>query len=477
MKIGGFRIVGIRCFDDTGFQKLSPTVNLFTGRNNVGKSTILRSLLSCQGIGFQPADLRFDAENSLHVAEILDAPKNVNGGGSFWLGKLMRGAVPWSSPTFNDMGTQGFLQQTRPHNQLVPILAKRSTPQFSEQININILNSIDGTYQHLIGRIDALATAGHPAHEKYVDAVREIIGKQITTKASANGKVAGFYFNSNDFITLDQMGDGVTELVGMITEICLEQNKIFLIEEPERHLHPSGLKAILALVRDSAGQNQFIIATHSAIVVRELGSVEHAKIFHLTQSENDRTLSSIEELRREPSSHLRVLRDLGYVFGDFGLFDVWLILEESTAEVIFNQILIPQFVPYLRGRLRTFSSAGTGNLEPSVSEFLRTITFVHLEPAYQDRLWIRADGDASGKKAIESLRKRFPTFSSHQCECFLSTDFEKYYPEPFAPRVAEVLVTNDRKARREAKTQLLADVIAWSKDQPENARLAWQKLM
>lgn len=58
MKIEDLRLVGIRCFDDTGTIKLHPNCNVFVGKNNAGKSTLLKAVLSLQGFPFGQVDMR-----------------------------------------------------------------------------------------------------------------------------------------------------------------------------------------------------------------------------------------------------------------------------------------------------------------------------------------------------------------------------------------------------------------------------------
>lgn len=51
------------------------------------------------------------------------------------------------------------------------------------------------------------------------------------------------YLDAEHFITLEDMGDGVTEFMALIVDLCLGHNKVFIIEEPEVYLHPAGIKA------------------------------------------------------------------------------------------------------------------------------------------------------------------------------------------------------------------------------------------
>ncbi len=270
------------------------------------------------------------------------------------------------------------------------------------------------------------------------------------------------------------MGDGVSEMVALIVELCLERGKIFVLEEPETNLHPAGLKALLSMIRRVSEQNQFIIATHSNIVVRDLGAEPDTKVFRVYRDgSNYKSPSMVEEVSRTPAAHLALLRELGYEFTDVGLYDGWLFLEESSAETIIADVLIPYFAPGLKGRLRTYSSGGVTNVEPSVAEFQRLVTFVHLQPVYEGRLWVRTDGDDGGKAAVQTLREKFPYLTEKSCATFTEAQFEHYYPEHFKPRVAEVLAVQDKREKRKAKAELLQSVLGWTAANREEAFDAW----
>jgi len=327
----------------------------------------------------------------------------------------------------------------------------------------------------LYSRIDLLATYGHPDHDLFREAITQIVGLKITMKASEGGKQAGFYFDRDRFVTLDRMGDGVSEMVAMIVELCTERNKIFVLEEPETNLHPSGLKALLAMIRTASEHNQFFIATHSNVVVRELGGMEGGKVFRVFRDgESYTSPSKVEEVERTPVAHMELLRELGYEFADFDLYEAWLFLEESSAERVIRDILIPSFVPELRGRLRTYAAGGATDLEPSVSEFQRLVVFVHLQPVYENRIWIRADGDSAGKEAVVKISAVFPNLSVNSLSTFTEEQFEFYYPHLFQGRVKEVLAISDKRIRRKRKAELLQEVLDWTEANKDEARAAWE---
>ena len=140
---------------------------------------------------------------------------------------------------------------------------------------------------------------------------------------------------------------------------------------------------------------------------------------------------------------------------------------------VIRDILIPWFATDLQGRLRTFSAGGVTNLEPTITEFQRLITFVHLEPVYRDRMWIRVDGDEPGQKMIEKVVTMFPYLAPPRSGTFSKPQFEMYYPARFTDEVQAALNISDKLQRRTAKAKMLLKVVEWSFQNESEARSAW----
>jgi predicted ATPase len=482
MRIDQLRLVGIRCFEDTGDLSLASKFNLIVGQNNAGKSTLLKGILNLQGMTIDWQDVR-PHTTDVWISILLGDAKPTD---AFMVGSYSGTSMRYSqvfagnsqsyhdAPTvFYGIGPQVF-HATRPNHQLVPFIAKRKAIRFNQVINASALTPVTGTFENLYANVDLLSTDGHPQNEAYKAAIQEILGLKITTQPSQGGKDAGFYFDEEKFVTLDRMGDGVSEIVALITELCLARDKIFVLEEPETNLHPKGLKALLKLIRSSAEHNQFIIATHSNVVVRELGGEADSKVFRVYRDDGSTVApSSVEEVERSPAAHIRLLRDLGYEFTDFSLHEGWLFLEESSAEQIVRDILVPMFVPELKGRLRTFSAAGVNKLEPTLAEFQRLITFVHLQPAYEGRIWVRADGDRQGLEAVEKMQQTFSGLGSNALASFSRPQFELYYPSQFTDAVEQILAIQDKTERGRQKAELLKEVLAWTSSNADEAKTQW----
>lgn len=484
MKIERLRLAGIRCFEDTGWVSLSHRCNIFVGQNNAGKSTLLRGVLAWQGFPLeendQTGDFRAGAPRVSYELQVSDVPegtpvRQAHGFNAHVLVRHLRGdrVAHASLPEIYLSDNGGQFINERPYHQIVPFVARRKAVNFAETVSLSAISQMNGTFANLYARIDLIAASGHPSNADFQTAVRDIVGLDITTRPSPSGKEAGFYLDREHFITLQRMGDGVSEMVALIVEMCLEEGKVFVLEEPETNLHPKGLKALLGMVRQSSTKNQFIIATHSNVVVRELATDESTKVFRVSKAGKERNApSTVTEVPRTATAHMDLLRELGYEFADFDFHDGWLFLEESSAESIIRSVLIPFFAPELRGRLRTFSAGGVTNVEPSVAEFKRLITFVHLEPVYRGRLWVRVDGDEKGEQAIASLLKTFDHLDANSAATFNERDFERYYPARFTERV-EAVLTLSGGAKRSAKAELLQEVLAWSIASGGEARDEW----
>lgn len=181
-----------------------------------------------------------------------------------------------------------------------PFVARRKAGNFSESISSGTQNQITGTLENLYSRIALVDASGYFLNEKFKTALKDVLGLAITTRSSQGGVEAGVYLDENRFVPIQRMGDGVSEIVALLVELCVEKNRIFIIEEPETNLHPQGLKALMKAVRESSAHNQFIISTHSSIVIRELGGMETAKIFQVRRtSELPADPSSVEEIPLE----------------------------------------------------------------------------------------------------------------------------------------------------------------------------------
>jgi hypothetical protein len=135
-------------------------------------------------------------------------------------------------------------------------------------------------------------------------------------------------------------------------------------------------------------------------------------------------------------------------------------LEESSAERIIRDFLIPWFAPKL-SRIRTLSANGADKVTPAFEEFRRLFLFAHLGPVYRDRAWVRLDGDKVGNGVVERLRATYKEIEAGHFATFPESQFERYYPDVFKQQVEQALSVQGDQAKREAKKALFLAVKAW----------------
>src|SRR5206468_1389449 len=85
--------------------------------------------------------------------------------------------------------------------------------------------------------------------------------------------------------------------------------------------------------------------------------------------ENRVPLSVVTPVGDAPAERRAVLEELGYELIDWDLWEGWLFLEESSAERIIREYLIPWFVSELGGRVRTISAGGVYRVAPRFDDF------------------------------------------------------------------------------------------------------------
>ncbi|NBO09514.1 MAG: hypothetical protein EBV30_09270 [Actinobacteria bacterium] len=486
MRIQSIRLRNFRSFEDSGDVELNQ-INVLIGANNSGKSSVLRGIHMLQhGIVNPFADVRVGAssaeidirltktedcvpwatgplpEGVLYQARI-NSPDRRNGNldlGIHWSGKRQRDV---------DMR----LPAAEPHHFIVPFFSKRKTANYQEDFREENVLQITSEMGNLAAKLSRLANPQFPAHKQYSNACEAILGFVVTAIPSPNGQRPGVYLPDLSTVPIDQMGEGVPNIVALLCSLAVSEKKLFLIEEPENDLHPVALKALLDLVIASSEHNQFVISTHSNIVVSHLCSQANS---HLLQVTSERgvlpTLAKIASVPQTPAARIKVLHELGYAFSDYHLWDGWLILEESSAERIIREYLIPWFAPSLR-RVKTVAAGGVDAVEPVFADFHRLTLYTHLQPAYAGRTWVRVDGDDAGRKVIEGLRKRFSSFGEDAFACWSKEQFEHFYPSTFFTAVTEALSLGDKRDRRTAKCKLLGEVVNWIDADQDRAQEAF----
>ncbi len=484
-------ISNIRSFKEGNPLSLSKGINLLVGHNNSGKSTILRSVYLLQSpdqsiVTRQGANASGQAMMELADIDPSERP-------FFGFVNLFPDRQPIHKGTIMYENTQDARIHVRGGNTvfprisahlnnffIYPFFSKRKPASYTETISevtqINVIEDLSTLYP----QVDLLLA--DPEHESYVDFMsycKDILGFSISSFSASNGKQLGLRIDKKRVVPFRSMGEGVPQIVGLIWQLSQAEGKLFLIEELENDIHPEALKKLLALIVEKSKTNQFIISTHSHIVLKYLGSASDSKIFHLTLGyEGKIPTTTIHEVDSDdPEGRRFILEDLGYDLFDFDLANGWLLLEESTAERVIREYLIPTFIPALHGKIRTLSLGGISKADRAFSDFSRLFLFLHREPIYHNKAWVMLDGDAAGANVISQLKAKYPSWSPNQFQCFSKPNFESYYPASFSDRVEDALQESDWKKQQVKKGQLAVDVISWAKQNKTEAKVAFKDVI
>lgn len=486
MKVKSLTLNNVKSFRSTGLINFSEGINILVGPNNSGKSTILKSLSLLQ-LGPDPHEFftnnisKKEKKSSVtinlsHVKLGETIPRNGlnpirNGEATIVFTYDIESGNTGENPDRTIKTNQQsaryntIIRNREPDNFIIPFFSKRKTTQFSQVVNSVFASEVKNTLENLYSKIDRITSnSDHPAYSQFQLICKKLFGYKIVANQSKDGKEAGIYIDDYNHIPLQEMGEGTTNILGLLVNLYTSKNKLFLIEELENDLHPEALKDVLEIIILKSSNNQFIISTHSNIVVKTLCSNPDTSLFNIILNpKNKIPISSIEEIGNSPNERIKILRTLGYDLFDFDLYNAYLILEESTAERIIRDFIIPQFAPILLGKLRTIAASGTSDLEPRFHDFLRLFVFVHTaNDIYQNKAWVIADGDTSGKEAIRKIQENFKAWDKSHFLNFSESQFENYYPKRFEDEVTTVLSIENSYDRMKEKGKLAEKVLQWS---------------
>lgn len=473
MRVTHLQLQDIRCFADADLS-LSGKINVIVGPNNSGKTTLLNAISLLQ----EPRIV------SHHYARLNSEFGTVR----IWVNKTDTPLVDARCDNFFAQTNEDYIltkqgeqnlqswvgfPNSEPYNYVIPYQSRRKVAAYSEGIALSEVIQVTGTLSNLYAKVDRINNPEYqPAYDEYVKACDEILGFRVSTTNSAAGKKAAFIVRYQQTIPIDMMGEGVSNLLGLIVDLCRVENKLFIIEEAENDIHPQALKKLLDLIIEKSSTNQFVITTHSNIVLKHLGSSDGTKVFNVEMSMVDRIPTSTVNTVDTHEKRRAVLEDLGYEPFDYELWKYWIFFEEASAERICREFLIPWFTPEMTGKVRTFSAHSASEMKIKFNDFNRLFVFLHLQEMYKNRVWVIIDGGDSEKKILDDLSKTYISsdWSANQFRQLSYHNFEEYYPQRFASQIEVAIGETDKRRRIELKKALLEDVITFCAEDVEMAK-------
>jgi AAA15 family ATPase/GTPase len=500
---------------------LSKSINLLVGNNNSGKSTIIKSLFKLQNIhSLGIDDIRKSRDygrifiniedisiKEREIFELIQKEKPIIFPNTdkvkvlFGIYNSLIETKKGQEALFIDLNNRfeldetgkmkvynnenaeiqfmefGSLPNLETHNNFIyPFFAKRKTNYYQNQLGAKEAFYVGEDLRNITSKVQKISNPSHPKHKQFLKCINEILGFGIGVIPHGDSQSnTGIFVGNNTVIPIDSMGEGIVNILGLIVMLLTDDNKLYLIEELENDIHPKALKKLLELILEKSENNQFVISTHSNIVVKYLG-IKSSKIFHLqwqpfeNKPEDNLPTSSLSELKNEPVEKMKLLEELGYDIFDFDLYKSYLIFEESSAEALVKDFLIPVFCPSLNDKIKTIAASGADDLEPRFHDFLRLFAFIHQNPVYTSRAWVMADGDEPGKRNIEKLKTSFPSWAPEHFISFSKKNIEEFYPNQFHEEFKAINSIIDKAKKREAKTAFTRTLLDWIKLNPDDAK-------
>lgn len=466
MWIESLKMTNIRSFksEEISFSK---GINVIVGANNCGKSTIIGSIAHFQGGGRTNGNAkRIGEKNALASINLMDAQKYF---------EVDQMNMDWDLNA--NSVSSGDMRKSLPNQEsdyfIYPFLSHRKVERYDENPKKSEHNRVRDDNAYLAYRLTELSNSTHPAHKEYHELSNDILGFSVSNVTATNGTSPGIYFGEES-IPLENMGDGVGMITSFLVRLAGARGRLFLIEEPENDLHPKALKKLLKCILKASQYNQFIISTHSNIVVRALGVAKETKIISLTKPEGlTESVTQVKYLET-PEDRNQALLELGYDVNDLDSYDAWLFFEEASMEKIVREILIPIYVPQINGRVRTFSTKGFGNIESRFEELNSLFIYLHLDSKYKNRAWAFVDNGENEKKMLARLKNTYVDKHKWDANCFIElskADLEDYYPDNFREAKAKIKEAN-ADSKRHLKTKLVEDFLTWFRQDSESKRIA-----
>ncbi|MEU8075157.1 AAA family ATPase [Catellatospora citrea] len=482
------RVRNLRSIADSGTLPIG-SITLIVGSNNAGKSTLLRAISLMQDghalnaddirIGQRHAEVTMTLASGVKLARVDGKTIAVNDTETEVFSIILgsEGATRYlgTMPRPGRLGTQvNPFPSREPEHLIHPIFSRRSPSTFQQHTSTELARSVQSNDNNIVARVKRLAGSNVAEARRFRTLCKDILNVEFNVFDTANSgnQIVGIAVSLDRVIPVEAMGAGLLTTLNLLVSLSTARGKVFLVEEPENDLHPRALKSLLNAIMEASETNQFLITTHSGVVLTRLGSAANSSVLHV-KSDDDLPPHASIKVADTASLRLEVLADLGYELSDMALKEGWLIFEESSAERFVRQHLARWFAPGIL-RLNLLAAGGDSRLTPIMQDYKEMLLFAHLEQVYRGRAWVFVDGGEQGRKIVNGLRSQFATWPTDHFQQWNELNFESYYPKKFADAVSAALAETDQKAKRAAKKRLLDEVLKWIDDNEDDAKAQFE---
>jgi len=380
-------------FDD--FKKF----NLFIGKNDVGKSTVLESIYAMKAsLHSQPNEFKW----------VLRSHNRQQHGRELWYNHQTTDN-PTIKATFDGVECTLTFQSDFSFTNVKVImeLNEKGTCSFntdsffsniSGQNNINLLDTLESSFKSGFSEmifIHELFLKNSSIWEGYVqtggsntDEYDPSIQALKSSSYTQGGSRLALRKNNHDLF-IDGFGDGHKSGLALLNVADSLENTVILVEEIETHQHPSSLRDIITkfIEKCQTNNNQAFITTHSPEVLQLFEKNQDAAFFHLQKNQDSITTNQIKP------DDLDMMKDVGWNIGNFLRYEKIIVVEGTTDQVIFRHSFykLKNFWPEEVGII--FLPAGDNNTKQK--ELVKGLAY------YDKKIFVQRDKDDKEPAQIE----------------------------------------------------------------------------
>lgn len=172
-----------------------------------------------------------------------------------------------------------------------------------------------------------LVSSEHKTYITIYETFQEITGSKFNIIPNKSNVLILYYNTEGNWIPASDSGLGLSDVLIILTALNVLKNNVFLLEEPENHLHAEYQKKLLKYIK-SLKARQFFITTHSSVFL-DTGIVD--KIFYCSKDK--------EIVLSDQTSKSEIINSLGYSVSENLVADVIVLLEGPTDIPVIQEML------------------------------------------------------------------------------------------------------------------------------------------
>ena len=146
------------------------------------------------------------------------------------------------------------------------------------------------------------------------------------------------YYQDQKFI-LNTKGSGTQLLIFLLFKIFYFNKDFFTIEEPEIHCHSGLQRKILEFLEEQSEGRQFFVSTHSPIFIKPSDKTSMYLVYQQPDEEDEDKLETKIKYIEGPEEFYRISEELGVKFSDI-LLNKKIIFVEGKSDQDFYQVIL-----------------------------------------------------------------------------------------------------------------------------------------